>query len=387
LIAKGNEWVLNARLADARFFYEEDTKQPLDSRLPELTHLTFQDRLGDYRQKTERLVDLSETIAHVVGRPDLVEAVATAARLSKLDLLTRMVKEFTDLQGVVGGIYARREGHPEVVWKAIYDQYRPASATDDPPREASGAILSLADRFDTLAGLFLIGLTPTGSKDPYGLRRAAYGIVSVAISRRWRLDWRAVARKALALYPTEVATVGSETALAELERFFAERLRNLFERRGHPYDEISAVTNVGIWDFADAAERALALSEARREMDFRSLVLAFKRIRNIVSGEETGPMQFELLREDAERELAADFLQARQAIEEMAGARRYREAMEMIASIAPSLDRFFVEVLVNCPEEDLRRNRLALLSAIQKEFSRLADFSEIVVDKQEISDR
>jgi glycyl-tRNA synthetase beta chain len=381
LIAKGNEWVLNARLADARFFFEEDTRESLESRLPELSRLTFQDRLGDYRQKTERVQELSETIAHVVGRPDLVEAATTAARLSKLDLTTRMVREFTDLQGIVGGIYARREGFADVIWKAVYDQYRPASATDDSPREASGAILTLADRFDTLAGLFLIGLVPTGSKDPYGLRRAALGVVSVVLSRRWRLDWRPVARKALSLYPPEVATVGADAALAELERFFAERLRNLLERRGHTFDEISAVTKVGLWDFADAAERALALAEARREMDFRSLILAFKRIRNIVEGAEPGPPQLDALTESAERELAADFLQARQAIEEMAGARRYREAMEMIASIAPSLDRFFVEVLVNCPDEAVRRNRLALLNAIQKEFSRLADFSEIVVEK------
>ncbi|HEX7253510.1 MAG TPA: glycine--tRNA ligase subunit beta, partial [Thermoanaerobaculia bacterium] len=381
LIAKGNEWVLNARLADARFFFEEDTRESLESRMGELSRLTFQDRLGDYRRKTGRLQELSETIAHVVGRPDLVEAVTTAARLSKLDLTTRMVKEFTDLQGVVGGIYARREGFADVIWKAIYDQYRPASATDDSPREASGAILTLADRFDTLAGLFLVGLVPTGSKDPYGLRRAALGIVSVVLSRRWRLDWKPVARKALSLYPPEVATISADAALAELERFFAERLRNLLERRGHTFDEISAVTKVGVWDFADAAERALALSEARREMDFRALILAFKRIRNIVEGAETGPPQLDALTEDAERQLAADFLQARQAIEQMASARRYREAMEMIASIAPSLDRFFVEVLVNCPDEAVRRNRLALLNAIQKEFSRLADFSEIVVEK------
>ena len=381
LIAKGNEWVLNARLADARFFFEEDTRESLESRLPELSRLTFQDRLGDYRQKTERVQELSEAIAHVVGRPDLVEAATTAARLSKLDLTTRMVKEFTDLQGVVGGIYARREGFADVIWKAIYDQYRPASATDDSPREASGAILTLADRFDTLAGLFLIGLVPTGSKDPYGLRRAALGVVSVVLSRRWRLDWRPVARKALSLYPPEVATAGADAALVELERFFAERLRNLLERRGHTFDEISAVTKVGLWDFADAAERALALAEARREMDFRSLILAFKRIRNIVEGAEPGPPQLDALTENAERQLAGDFLQARQAIEEMAGARRYREAMETIASIAPSLDRFFVEVLVNCPDEAVRRNRLALLNAIQKEFSRLADFSEIVVEK------
>lgn len=386
LIAKGNEWVLNARLADARFFYDTDLEEPLAARLDALSRLTFQDRLGDYRQKTGRLQDLSETIAHVVGRPDLVESVLTAARLSKVDLTTLMVREFTDLQGVVGGIYARREGQPDAVWKAIYDQYRPASAADDPPREAAGAILSIADRFDTLAGLFSIGLLPTGSKDPYGLRRAAFGIVSIVVSRRWRLDWRSVARKALALYAQAGAAAAAdvEGVLKSLEGFFAERLRNLLERRGHSYDEISAVLNVGVWDFADAADRVEALAQARREMDFRGLVLAFKRIRNIVTGAQDDvsmPPSSDLYREDAERQLAADFLQARQSIDELAGTRRYREAMGMIASIAPSLDRFFVEVLVNVPEEQTRRNRLALLASIQREFSKLADFSEIVVEK------
>ena len=382
LIAKGNEWVLNARLADARFFYDEDIRESLESRLPHLTRLSFQDRLGDYAAKTERLGGLADGIAVAVGRPDLAEASRIAARLSKTDLTSRMVKEFTDLQGVVGGIYARREGYPDSVWKAIYDQYRPASAGDDPPREAAGAIVALADRFDTLAGLFRIGLSPTGSKDPYGLRRAAFGAVAIIVAQDWRIEWRPIAEKALSLYPADVATVGSDEALAQLEAFFAERLRNLLERRGLAYDEISAVLTTDVWNFADVADRATALSQARREMDFRSLILAFKRIRNIVGDERPGMPTSDLYREPAEKRLATDFLQARPAIERLAAARRYKEALEMIGSIAPSLDRFFVEVLVNCPEEDLRRNRLALLASIQTEFSRLADFSEIVVEKE-----
>jgi glycyl-tRNA synthetase beta chain len=381
LIAKGNEWVLNARLADARFFFEEDRRQTLESRLPELSRLSFQDRLGDYRQKTERVEQLAATIAHVVGRPELAEPVALAARLSKVDLTTRMVREFTDLQGVVGGIYARLEGHPEVVWRSIYDQYRPAGGAAEPPREAAGAILSLADRFDSLAGLFRMGLVPTGSRDPYGLRRAAVGVVAIVTGRAWRLDWKPVARQALSQYPDDLPGPGVDAALVELEKFFGERLRNLLERRGHAYDEISAVIGAGVWNFADAAERAEALSEARRKTDFRSLVLAAKRIRNILGDSIAGAPNVDLYREDAERQLASDFLQARQTVEDLAGARRYRAAMETIASIAPSLDRFFVEVLVNCPEPELRQNRLALLGAIQREFSRLADFSEIVVEK------
>jgi glycyl-tRNA synthetase beta chain len=382
LIARGNEWVLNARLADARFFFEEDMRESLESRLPKLSRLSFHDRLGDYRAKTARLEELSRAIAFAVTPPGGRSAAGIAARLSKSDLTTLMVKEFTELQGVVGGIYARREGQPDEVWKAIYDQYRPASAGDEPPREASGAILSLADRFDSLAGFFSIGLAPTGSRDPYGLRRAAFGAVAIVIARGWRLDWRPVVLQAFSLYPGGVATVDPDAALADLERFFAERLRTLLERRGHAYDEISAVLAVDVWDFADVSDRALGLSEARRQTDFRSLILAFKRIRNILGEERPGAPSPDLYREEAERRLAAEFREARPVIERLGQERRYREALEKIASVSPPLDRFFVEVLVNCPEDDLRRNRLALLASIQKEFSRFADFSEIVVEKE-----
>ena len=380
-IAKGNEWVLNARLADARFFFREDSRETLESRLPELERLTFQDRLGSYAAKASRLEELSAAIAEAVGRREIVPEVRIAARLSKADLVTRMVREFTDLQGVMGGLYARAEGKPDTVWKAIYDQYRPQGATDDPPRGETGAVLSLADRFDTLAGLFRAGLLPTGSRDPYGLRRAAAGAVAIAVARRWRIDWQPIARKALDLYPADLPGLAPEAALAELETFFADRLRNRLERHGSSYDEVSAVVNVGVWDFADAAERASALTEARRRLDFRSLVLAFKRIRNILGSEPSREPMPELYQEDAERALAADFLAAKGLLEELVRERRYSEALETIASIAPSLDRFFVEVLVNAPEEDVKRNRHALLSAIQREFTKIADFSEIVVEK------
>jgi glycyl-tRNA synthetase beta chain len=380
-IAKGCEWVLNARLADARFFFREDSRDSLESRLPELERLTFQERLGSYAAKTERLEELAVAIAEAVGQRALVAEVRLAARLSKADLTTRMVREFTDLQGVMGGLYARAEGRPEAVWKAISDQYRPQGQSDDPPRQAVGAVLSLADRFDTLAGLFRLGLLPTGSKDPYGLRRAAAGAVAIAVERRWRLDWTPIAKRALALYPSDLPGLPPDRAFDELSVFFAERLRNFLERRGSSYDEVSAVARVGTWDFADAAERAAALTEARRRLDFRSLVLAFKRIRNILEGATLTEPLPELYREDAERALAADFREKKTLLGELVAARRYPEALETIASIAPSLDRFFVEVLVNAPEEDVRRNRHALLGAIQREFSKIADFSEIVVEK------
>jgi glycyl-tRNA synthetase beta chain len=174
---------------------------------------------------------------------------------------------------------------------------------------------------------------------------------------------------------------GVEEGLAELEKFFAERLRNLLERRGNSHDEISAVIGGGVWEFADAAERAAALTQARRLTDFRALILAAKRIRNILGDEAPGHPDPALYREDAERQLAGDFLQARTLVEELTASRRYRDAMETIASISTSLDNFFEKVLVNCPEPELRQNRLALLGSIQRAFSRLADFSEIVVEK------
>src|SRR5687767_830167 len=263
-IAKGNEWVLNARLADARFFFREDSRESLESRLPELERLTFEDRLGSYEAKTRRLERLAPDIGRAIARDDLVADARTAAHLSKADLTTRMVREFPDLQGVMGGLYARAEGYPEQIWKAIYDHYQPRGQGDHPPREDLAAVLSLADRFDTLAGLFRIGLLPTGSRDPYGLRRAAAGIVSIAVARNWRIDWSGITRQAISNYPIDLPGLDSELAVSALKEFFGDRLRSFLERAGSSYDEVSAVVNVGVWDFADAAERAAALTDARR---------------------------------------------------------------------------------------------------------------------------
>jgi glycyl-tRNA synthetase beta chain len=380
LIAKGNEWVLNARLSDAQFFFEEDTREPFASKMGKLARLSFHDKLGDYLQKTGRLQELSEAIGALVTRPERARPALEATRLSKVDLTTAMVREFTDLQGIVGGLYARREGSAEEVWKAIYDQYKPVSADDEPPRTETGAILSLADRVDTLAGFFGIGLTPTGSKDPYGLRRAAQGLVSIVLSRGWRADWKLIFRKAIGLYGAAV-TVPVEEALGRLFDFFADRVHFLFEKRGLPSDVVASVLAGGSWDFADLADRARALAEARRREDFRSLSLSVKRIRKILEPDGNGEPETSLYREPAERDLAADFIQLSSMVRGLMSSRRYTEVLAAMTSLAPALDRFFNDVLVNAPEPDLRRNRHALLAAVQKEFSNFADISEIVVEK------
>ena len=380
LIVSGNEWVLNARLSDARFFFDEDVREPFSSKMPRLAKLSFHEKLGDYLQKTGRVQELTEAVGALVTRPEKVRPALEAARLSKIDLTTEMVREFTDLQGIVGGLYARREGSSEEVWKAIYDQYRPISADDEPPRTETGAILSAADRIDTLAGFFGIGVLPTGSKDPYGLRRAAQGLVSIVLSRGWRVDWSVVFRKAVSLYGSAL-TRPAERVLSDLRAFFADRVHFLFEKRGIDADVVGSVLAAGSWDFADLADRARAIAEARKREDFRSLSLAVKRIRKILPeavSEEPNPA---LYRDAAEHALGADFQQLSRSASQLMGARRYPEVIAAMVSLGPALDRFFADVLVNAPEPEVKANRQALLAAIQREFRKFADISEIVVEK------
>ncbi|HET7452988.1 MAG TPA: glycine--tRNA ligase subunit beta, partial [Thermoanaerobaculia bacterium] len=380
LIVKGNEWVINARLSDARFFFDEDVREPFSSKMPRLSRLFFHDKLGDYLQKTGRVQELTETIGALVTRPESVRSALEAARLSKIDLTTEMVREFTDLQGIVGGIYARREGATEEVWKAIYDQYRPVSADDEPPRTETGAILSAADRVDTLAGFFGIGLVPTGSKDPYGLRRAAQGLVAIVLSRGWRVDWSIVFRRAVALHGGSVPRPVDDV-LADLWTFFADRIHFLFEKRSLEPDVVASVLAAGSWDFADLAYRAGAIADARRREGFRSLSLSVKRIRKILAGPVDRAPDPALFREPAEHALASDALQLSKTADTLAASRRYPELIAAMVSLAPALDRFFDDVLVNAPEPELKANRQALLAGIQRQFGKFADISEIVVEK------
>jgi glycyl-tRNA synthetase beta chain len=380
LIVKGNEWVLNARLSDARFFFDEDVREPFSSKMEKLARLQFHEKLGDYLQKTGRVQELTEALGALVTRPERIRPALEAARLSKIDLTTEMVREFTDLQGIVGGIYARLEGRSEEVWKAIYDQYRPVSADDEPPRTETGAILSAADRVDTLAGFFGLGLVPTGSKDPYGLRRAAQGFVLIVLSRGWRADWSSIFRKAAALHAGAL-TRPADAVLDDLWTFFADRVHFLFEKRGLEADVVRAVLASRSWDFADLADRARAIAEARRRDDFRSLSLSVKRIRNILpAGIETAPDPA-LYREPAEHALASDLQQLSRTGASLMSSHRYPDVIAAMLSLAPALGRFFEDVLVNAPEPELKANRQALLGAIQREFRTFADISEIVVEK------
>ncbi|MGH9718616.1 MAG: glycine--tRNA ligase subunit beta, partial [Bryobacteraceae bacterium] len=354
LVERGNERVLRARFNDARFFWETDQRKRLADRVEDLAHVTFQAKLGTYLAKTERILKL---VAELGGDAHAQRA----ALLSKCDLTTELVKEFTELQGIVGGLYARAQGEPEEVAAAIYGHYKPAAMDDSIPQTRGGQLVSLADKLDTLRGCFSIGMIPTGSRDPFALRRAAQGIVKILVEAKLEL-------------PVSKLAAGD----AALAGFFLDRVRYYFKDiRGFRYDEVNAVVASGWDNLTDVERRLTALQAVRPTENFEPLAASFKRIQNILRQAQFaggGAVRGELLEPGPEVELNSAYEQVR--IE----ARRqdYRGALETISSLRPRVDLFFDKVLVNAPDAAVRQNRLGLLHSILTEFSTIADFSEIV---------
>ena len=348
-VRRGNERVLRARFNDARFFWEADQRKTLADRLPDLAHVTFQAKLGTYLEKTERTAELVKELggdAHA----------ARAAQLSKCDLTTELVKEFTELQGVVGGLYARVQGEPEAVWQAIYDHYKPESMEDAIPRNRTGQIVALADKLDTLRGCFRVGMIPSGSRDPLALRRAAQGVVKILVEGKLEI-------------PLLPLLEGDEQLISFLE----DRVRFYFkDARGFKYDEVNAAMAAGWSNLVDLEARLVRIQKLRPTPDFEPLAASFKRIRNILEQakfEGGAAFNLQLLEAGPERELYEEYTRiAGQPIE------------DVIARLRPKVDLFFDKVLVNSPQEDVRQNRLKLLLELRKEFSRVADFSEIVTN-------
>lgn len=391
-VRSGNEYVVAARLADAKFFYGEDRKGKLAPKASRLASLGFHERLGTYGEKAERLARLAEAIARRLGSDaETTDQAIEAAKLLKVDLTTEMVKEFTSLQGIVGGIYAREDGHPEAVWQAIYDQYQPASTEDAIPRGRVGRIAGLADRIDTLAGIFGLGLIPTGSKDPFGLRRAAQGVVRIALEGSLSLDLEAVAREAVGLYGGKLSRSADEV-LALLRPFLHDRVRHVLGLLGFAYDEIEAALGAGggsgsVASLPDLRARVAALKKVRGEERFLSVVLSAKRIANIVKDAPEQDLEASALVEPAERELFDAFAELRAEIVEAMAERDYERVLFRTADLAPVLDKFFVDVLVMDPDPKVRANRIALLQAIHRTISRTAKLTEMVVDKAELRGR
>jgi glycyl-tRNA synthetase beta chain len=377
VIRHGNERVLRARFNDARFFWEFDQRVKLADRVELLKHVTFQKDLGSYAAKTERVRELCNRLLGQLP-PNLEidpNALLDAASLAKTDLTAELVKEFTELQGIVGGLYARAQGFSEATASAIYDQYRPVSMEDSIPRTVEGQLLAICDKADTIAGMFGLGLEPTGSKDPFALRRAANGIVKILAESGLPLTLREI-----------VGATGAEAAVgAKILAFFAERLEfYLREARGQAYDVVAAVLKVGAEDVRDAVARAEAVTAVRGSADFAAVSAAFRRMKNILaqaaekSVVANDSVQEELLIDPAEQALADASAAVATRVEALRASGNYTAALEAIASLRPQVDAFFEAVMVMAPEPEIRANRLALLAIILTDFSRIADFSEIV---------
>jgi glycyl-tRNA synthetase beta chain len=403
LIRHGNERVLRARFNDARFFWQADQKQTLRQRVGLLRNVTFQKDLGSYYDKTLRVQRIASWLAESVKQSGMAirpGVVHKAALLAKADLTTELVKEFTELQGIVGGLYARvqeldQDMRPDVqleISRAIYDHYRPQSMEDAAPATIEGAVLSIADKADSIAGMFALGLIPSGSKDPFALRRQANGIVKTIAEHQLPLRLSRIMADARVRYRgSEAEKKFSNAAYVESVRsFFRERLEfYLKEARGYAYDVVSAVLAVDSDDVVDAVARAAAVSKVRGSADFESISSAFKRMKNILrqAAEKTKVVALRVdpnaLQEESETELFAQIPQTVATVEKLSAARDYEGALLEIAKLRPAIDRFFDKVMVMVDDDNLRANRLALLQTVVKEFSTIADFSEIVTEGKE----
>jgi glycyl-tRNA synthetase beta chain len=402
IIAANAERVVTARLRDAKFFWASDRRAALESRLDRLSTLLFHKKLGSYREKADRIERLARVIAskYLGAADDVAGHAALAARLAKADLTTDMVREFTELQGKMGGIYAREERLPEDVWKAIYYHYLPIGVeADAPPSRAqlgkaavSWAAVSLADKIDTVVGLFAAGEKPTGSRDPYGLRRAAHGILRVLVDLR-RLTGLTVRPTLLDLLTPAIEGFKVEhEQLVRLSDFFLERLAYLLEERGFDIRNVRAVTYKRGLDQvrpADELNKLSALPEFTSTEEFLALARAFKRVRNIGKARDFGGHELQdaaiepHLKEAAERQLFADLKAREVRIESLIDhGDSFREAFGEAARFGPAVDRFFNDVLVMTDDQTLQQARLRLLKRLEKLILRLADISEIVSEEK-----
>jgi len=404
IIRHGHERVLRARFNDARFFWQTDQKHPLRERTTWLKHVTFQKDLGSYYEKTKRVQRLCSWLCEIIRqngmavRPGIVHK---AASLAKTDLTTELVKEFTELQGIVGGLYASvQELDPDLpdstrqlIAQTIYDQYKPESMEDSVPRSVEGAILSIADKADSIAGMFALGLQPTSSKDPFALRRQANGIVKTIAEKKLPLSLNQLFKDAREVYRGSTAErrfSGDVDYAAALRTFFLERLEfYLRDALGFRYDLVNAVLAKDSDDVVDVVARAQAVKDVLHMPEFQAIAAACKRMRNILRQAETMGIKpaekFLYLPESAhEEENLAAYIEANALRSETHRQKKeYLEALLLLSTVRERVDAFFDKVMVMVEDEHIRANRLALLQTLLENFSTIADFSEIVTEGKE----
>mgnify|MGYP000135467148 CR=1 FL=1 len=382
-VVEGNQRVLNARLADAKFFFEEDKKVPLHKRVPSLKEVVVQKKLGSYYDKTMRLVKLGSRLSSYFGENEEVKKrVERAAYLCKADIVTQVVREFPALQGIMGREYALHSGENPRVAQAIFEHKLPRFNTDELPQTTEGAILSLADKIDTLTGSFWAGFIPSGSEDPWGLRREAQGVVEIILKREWKIPLSYLIKESLKLYGEK----GEEEEIdVKLREFFRTRIVNILKEKGIGADQIKAVLKVGFDDIDDVVKRAEALHTLSLRKEFKEEVIAIVRLMNILKQAEQWRIKIpeevkeELLMEKEEKDLCFLWKEIEIETKKLLNKQKYTEAYQKLSLLKGPIHNFFEKVLVMSKDEKLRINRLSLLNKIKNLFTRIADFTELQV--------
>ena len=371
-VRKGNEKVIRPRFADAEFFWQQDLKHRLADYLPRLEAVTYQDKLGSLADKTRRLEALARELAAVTGAD--AEHAATAARLSKSDLLSEMVMEFPELQGIMGRYYAAAEGLPADIAAAIDEQYYPRGAGGELPQGPTGLTLALAEKLDTLVGGFAIGAKPTGSKDPYALRRMAISLIRLINENNLNLPLDRALAASAATYP---AALAADKHTAAVRDYIRERLDSYYREQGIRSETVQAVLALNSDDLVDNDRRIRALDTFAAGDNVKNLLASAKRIRNILkkNGERDGAVQTALLQEPAEQALWQAWQDKQPAFEQALAAGDYRAALEPLATLGAPLDAFFTDVMVMSDDPALQQNRLTLLTTLQRGFDKIADLS------------
>jgi len=376
-ILHGNERVLRARLQDARFFFNEDRKKKLEDFVELLKDVTFQKSLGTSYEKVNRIVALTEFLATKVC-PEQIKQASRAAWLCKADLVTQMVYEFPELQGIIGGYYADHSGEDPEVGLAIKEHYRPAFSGDSPPSSPVGSIISIADKLDTILGCIGVGLLPSGSEDPYGLRRHSLGIIQTIISQNWQVSLDALIQKGVNLLKDKTKLTSDEIHM-HTQVLFSQRYKTILIGEEYPYDAIDAVLSANIDSLVDVRQKVVALSDLKKQPYFEPLAITFRRVVSILNEESDGDIQTSLLSEPAEKKLYDEYRRVKEPVENHLSKKQFPQALEKIVEIKETVDEFFTHIMVMTKEDELRKNRLRLLKHISLLFSNIADFSKIVL--------
>ena len=376
-IVRGNERVLRARLQDARFFFDEDRKKRLEDFVELLKDVTFQKSLGTSYEKVNRIVALTEFLATEVC-PEQIKQASRAAWLCKADLVTQMVYEFPELQGIIGGYYADHSGEDPEVGLAIKEHYRPAFSGDSPPSSPVGSIVSIADKLDTILGCIGVGLLPSGSEDPYGLRRHSLGIIQTIISQNWQVSLDTLIQKGINLLKDKTKLTSDEIHM-HTQVLFSQRYKTILIGEEYPYDAIDAVLSANIDSLVDVRQKVVALSDLKKQPYFEPLAITFRRVVSILNEESDGDIQTSLLSEPAEKKLYDEYRRVKEPVENHLSKKQFPQALEKIVEIKETVDEFFTHIMVMTKEDELRKNRLRLLKHISLLFSNIADFSKIVL--------